>query len=179
MRAWIFVCLSLLFAAPVVAQRDYTADPARERTDVWWDPSDPGWSLTIAPSGEVSSALLADFDETGVPRWWVGGALRSAPGRVSLSLYRPRWNLQEQRMAGPTLAGHLDFERRDEDHARMTLQLEGRTRSHELVRLVVNRDYSLGDRSGFWFDPVDGGHGQMLIQQGSWVGSVSIGYDRL
>ncbi len=178
MRAWIFVCLSLLFAAPVVAQRDYTADPARERTDVWWDPSDPGWSLTIAPSGEVSSALLADFDETGAPRWWVGGALRSAPGRVSLSLYRPRWNLQAQRLAGSTLAGRLDFERRDEDHARLTLQLEGRTRSHELVRLVVNRDYSLGDRSGFWFDPVDGGHGQMLIQQGSWVGSVSIGYDR-
>ncbi len=178
MRAWIFACLCLLLAAPAVAQRDYTADPASERTDVWWDPSDPGWSLTIAPSGEVSSALLADFDAAGMPRWWVGGALRDAPGRVALALYRPRWDMQQQRLLGSTLAGHLTFARRDEDHAQLTLQLEGRSRTHALVRLVVNRDYSLGDRSGFWFDPADGGHGQMLIQQGRWVGSVSIGYDR-
>jgi hypothetical protein len=178
MRAWIVVCLCLVLVAPAFAQRDYTADPAGERTDVWWDPADPGWLLTIAPSGEVSSALLADFDAAGTPRWWVGGALRDAPGRVALALYRPRWDVQQQRLLGSTLAGHLTFARRDEDHAQLTLQLEGRSRTHALVRLVVNRDYSLGDRSGFWFDPDDGGHGQMLIQQGRWIGSVSIGYDR-
>lgn len=178
MRAWILACLCLLFATPVLAQRDYTADAADERTDVWWDPSDPGWLLTIAPSGEVSSALLADFDDQGAPRWWVGGAVRSGPGRVELSLYRPRWDVQQQRLAGSALAGSLAFERRDEDRARATLRLAGRTRTHELARLVVNRDFSLGDRSGFWFDPTDGGHGQMLIQQGDWVGSVSLGYDR-
>lgn len=178
MRAWILACLCFCFAAPVLAQRDYTADAATERTDVWWDPSDPGWLLTIAPSGEVSSALLADFDDQGAPRWWVGGAVRSGPGRVELSLYRPRWDLKLQRLAGSALAGSLAFERRDEDHARVTLHLAGRTRTHDLARLVVNRDFSLGDRSGFWFDPTDGGHGQMLIQQGGWVGSVSLGYDR-
>ena len=178
MRPWMLFGLLFLFVSSVHAQRDYTAAPDRERTDVWFDPADPGWALTIAPSGIVSSALLTDFDAQGEPRWWVGGSVRTVPGRVSLQLHRPRWDVLLQRLAGSTPAGTLSFERRDEDHARLSLQLEGRARTHDLVRLVVNRDYSLGDRSGFWFDPADGGHGQMLIQQGGWVGSVSIGYDR-
>ncbi len=178
MRRWLFAGLALLFSMSVLAQRDYTAVAGAERTDVWWDPGDPGWALTIAPSGAVSSALLADFDEQGQPRWWFGGAVRAGAGRVSLPLYRAKWDVQQQRLAGATLAGQMTFERRDEDHAHIQMQLDGRTRSHELLRYVVNRDFSLGDRSGFWFDPVDGGHGQMLIQQGRWVGSVSIGYDR-
>lgn len=178
MRTWMLFGLMFLWTSMVHAQRDYTAAPDRERTDVWFDPLDPGWALTIAPSGDVDSALLADFDAAGEPRWWVGGALRSGPGRVTLQLHRPRWDVQQQRLAGSVPAGSLSFERRDEDHARLNLQLEGRARTHDLVRLVVNRDFSLGDRSGFWFDPGDGGHGQMLIQQGRWVGSVSIGYDR-
>ncbi|MBI2397784.1 MAG: beta-propeller domain-containing protein [Xanthomonadales bacterium] len=177
MRALLLCCLFVL-ATPVLAQRDYTAPADAERTDVWFDPADSGWALTIAPSGAVSSALLTDFDAGGAPRWWFGGALRTGPGRVAMQLYRPRWDVALQQMAAPTLAGQLSFVRDSEDAAHLVLQLEGRVREHALVRYVVNRDYSLGDRSGFWFDPADGGHGQLLIQQGRWVGSISLGYDR-
>lgn len=177
MRALLLCCLFVL-AAPVLAQRDYTAPADAERTDVWFDPTDSGWALTIAPSGAISSALLTDFDAAGAPRWWFGGAVRSGPGQVAMALYRPRWDVARQQLAGATLAGQLNFVRLSEDAARVVLQLDGRTREHALVRYVVNRDFSLGDRSGFWFDPADGGHGQLLVQQGRWVGSISLGYDR-
>ena len=62
MRAWMLLGLLFLWISTAHAQRDYTAAPDRERTDVWFDPSDPGWALTIAPSGAVSSALLTEFD---------------------------------------------------------------------------------------------------------------------
>ncbi|MCC6562066.1 MAG: beta-propeller domain-containing protein [Xanthomonadales bacterium] len=177
MRALLLCCL-ILIAAPVLAQRDYTAPADAERTDVWFDPTDSGWALTIAPSGAISSALLTDFDAAGAPRWWFGGAVRAGPGQVAMALYRPRWDVARQQLGGATQAGQLNFVRHSEDAAHVVLQLDGRTREHTLVRYVVNRDFSLGDRSGFWFDPVDGGHGQLLIQQGRWVGSISLGYDR-
>jgi hypothetical protein len=97
---------------------------------------------------------------------------------VALALYRPRWDVAHQQLAGATLAGEMHFVRHSEDAARLVMRLDGRSREHDLVRLVANRDFSLGDRSGFWFDPQDGGHGQMLVQQGQWVGSISLGYDR-
>ncbi len=171
--------LLLLIALPSLAQRDFTAAPDSERTDVWFDPADPGWSLTIAPSGAVSSALLTDFDVAGNPRWWFGGAVREAPGVVALDLYRPRWNVAAGRLAGATPSGNLRFRRSDEDHATLDMLLDGRVRRHALLRFVVNRDFSVGDRSGFWFDPLEGGHGQMLIQQGDWLGSIAVAYDRL
>ncbi len=170
--------LLLLIAFPCFAQRDFTAAPDSQRTDVWFDPADPGWSLTIAPSGGVTSALLADFDALGTPRWWFGGAVPASNGALVLTLMRPRWDTTAGRLAGASAVGFLQFQRSDEDHATLALSLEGRVRQHALRRFVVNRDFSLGDRSGFWFDPSDGGHGQMLIQQGDWLGSVSIGYDR-
>jgi len=39
-------------------------------TDLWWDPQDPGWAVSITHEASVMFAVLAIQDEHGYPTWY-------------------------------------------------------------------------------------------------------------
>ncbi|MCK7594237.1 YncE family protein [Pseudomarimonas salicorniae] len=46
--------------------------PAPDRTGIYFDPSEPGWGLSITTEGDVRGALLYYYASNGEPRWALG-----------------------------------------------------------------------------------------------------------
>ena len=61
----IFVCsLLMAVAAPLAAQ-------TQNYSDLWWDPAEPGWALTLADHGSLLSGILYGYGPTASGTWYL------------------------------------------------------------------------------------------------------------
>lgn len=64
--------------------------PGIDYTDLWWNPSESGWGLSITQQGKVMFLAWYVYDETGKPVWYVASncAVNAAGNGCSGTLYR-------------------------------------------------------------------------------------------
>ena len=65
-----------------------TSTPAASYTDLWWNPAESGWGVTIThrPSG-IAFITWFTYDSLGNPKWYVASDCRVANSRCSTTLY--------------------------------------------------------------------------------------------
>ncbi len=66
----------LLLAAPGRTLRDYTG--------TWYDPSEPGWGLTLYTKGDTRVAVVYFYDADNEPRWALGQSDNAPAGVVEM-----------------------------------------------------------------------------------------------
>lgn len=68
-----------LFALLVSWAISFTAS-AGTFTDMWSDPQEPGWGMSLVQQGDTAFATLLVYDRDGSPRWYFASAARVVAG---------------------------------------------------------------------------------------------------
>lgn len=65
-----------------------TSTPAPSYTDLWWNPAESGWGVTIThrPSG-IAFITWFTYDSAGSAKWYVASDCRVANSRCTTTLY--------------------------------------------------------------------------------------------
>jgi hypothetical protein len=108
--------------------------PHDDYSDMWWNPREAGWALTVRQLSEKLFMVWATYDEAGKPAWLVvpGGSWGRDAGnllRFSGKVYRTRgspWQLPfDASMAGVTPVGTADFAPLDASHGIFSYTIDG------------------------------------------------------
>ena len=108
--------------------------PHDDYSDMWWNPREPGWALTVNQYSEKLFMVWQTYDESGKPTWFVmpGGVWsRDSAGRLHFGggAYRstgPSWQVPYTAKAmhlNPV--GIADFSPLDASHAVFTYTVDG------------------------------------------------------
>jgi hypothetical protein len=132
--------------APFLAAACLAVLPARagETSDLWWDPQESGWGMSVVQQGEVAFVTLLVYGPDGRPTWYVASDARVfALGEGG----RPAFRGTLYRTSGPWLGGPFDpsqvavqpvgsvvLEPRQDGRLRLEYVAEGVTVSKDLVR---------------------------------------------
>jgi len=107
--------------------------PHDDYSDMWWNPREPGWALTVNQYTEKLFMVWQTYDESGKPMWLVapGGAWsRDSEGRLHFggAVYRstgPSWQVPYSAKAMHlTPVGIADFSPLDASHAVFTYTVD-------------------------------------------------------
>ncbi|MGZ5062787.1 MAG: hypothetical protein ACXWF0_00735 [Usitatibacter sp.] len=60
-----------LLSAFLLAAGASRADSAPNHSGLWWNPDESGWGVAVEQQGDVVSAVVATYDPTGQPVWFV------------------------------------------------------------------------------------------------------------
>jgi hypothetical protein len=108
--------------------------PHDDYSDMWWNPREAGWALTVRQLSEKLFMVWAIYDEAGKPAWLVvpGGSWGRDAGnilRFSGKVYRTRgspWQLPfDASMAGVTPVGTAEFAPLDASHGIFSYTVDG------------------------------------------------------
>jgi lysyl endopeptidase len=106
--------------------------------DLWWTPSESGWGLAIAHSGNTIFAVLFSYGDDGKPLWLVAPAVqRLADGSYSGTLYRTRGPAFDASAWGDVSAapaGDIALRFADGNSATLSYTVDGRA-----VRKAITR----------------------------------------
>ena len=120
-----------------------TAHPHENYTDMWWNPLESGWALTVNQFAEKLFLVWVTYDDAGKPTWFVlpGGAWSRQPdGRLHFggTIYRTSgtpWTLPFDPLAVNVVpAGTADFSPLDPNRAVFTYLIDGTEGSKSLTR---------------------------------------------
>ena len=75
-------------ANPCVIHR--SAEGVRSRQDLYWQPSESGWGLSIAHQGDILFGIWFTYDAGGRPAWYVMPRMMRAGSMYTGDLYRTR-----------------------------------------------------------------------------------------
>jgi DNA-binding beta-propeller fold protein YncE len=167
------------------------APAAVDFTDLWFDPSRPGWGVFVDQQGGTIFATLFTHDAAGQPAWlFMSNGLRQPDGSFSGDLHRTRGPLAEA-LKNVTTAGSMRFEPEAGDRATLTYYVDGglHTRSVRRFRLgeaprdcrwQVDRHKApsrAGNFTALWSNPADPGWGLAVSHQGDAIFAVLFTYD--
>lgn len=120
-------------AAPAMSSAYPGTVPAVNFTDLWWNPSEPGWgmSITQGPTNEVFAAWFV-YDAAGNPTWYT-----LQPGRWTATNVYSVYTGPVYRTTGPYFGGAFDPARVSEVQAG-TATLSFRDSSHGELRYTID-----------------------------------------
>ncbi|HEX3097676.1 MAG TPA: hypothetical protein VHQ02_08160 [Usitatibacter sp.] len=108
--------------------------PHDDYSDMWWNPREPGWALSVRQLSEKLFMVWATYDDAGKPAWLVvpGGSWGRDAGnilRFSGKVYRTRgspWQLPfDASMSGVTPVGTAEFAPLDASHGIFSYSVDG------------------------------------------------------
>ena len=62
----------------------------RDYSDLWFNPEDIGWGISITQRGSTAFAVVYTYDEMGAPKWYVASNLQRSGESFSGPLYETR-----------------------------------------------------------------------------------------
>jgi YVTN family beta-propeller protein len=130
-----------IYAAPVpTCTAGGTPGALPNYQDMWWQPSESGWGLSVAHQGDIIFAVLYFYDESGRDLWVVAPNVpRTGNATYSGALYRTQgppfsrtfWNNSE---VGVVPVGNLSLAFSDANNATLTYTYAGVTRTKSITR---------------------------------------------
>ena len=165
---WLIVLAALL---PCLAH-------AENYSDMWWNPNESGWGVTIADHETQLFAVWYTYDTDGSPIWFTvpGGTFNANRTFFSGDLYRstgPSYTgLFDPAAVSRTKVGTASFEFfPGSGTANFTWTVGSVTRSRQIQRLPFgNAPTNWGiDRTDLWWNPAESGWGLTLAQHGNNV----------
>ena len=150
---------------------------AENYSDMWFNPSESGWGVTIADHETQLFAVWYTYDTDGAPLWFTvpGGTFNANRTVFTGDLYRT---------TGPSFAGPFDpaavartkvgtasFQFTPGGSASFTWTIGSTTRSRQIQRLSFGSapaNWGI-DRTDLWWNPAESGWGLTLAQHGNNV----------
>ncbi|MCU0754175.1 MAG: beta-lactamase family protein [Xanthomonadales bacterium] len=158
----------------------FEAQLTPDLSGLWWQPSQPGWGLSIAMQGGRPLPAWYTYDAAGRPQWLLGEALsRGADGvwRGALLRYRgtPFAQIRGDAAAQGTRAGSVTLALRDDGALDFGWTLDGVSGAQRVERLrfgrvpacrqTPDRRVLSANRSDLWWNPRQSGWGVWLAEQ--------------
>jgi hypothetical protein len=166
-----------------------TAAFAANYSDIWWDPAEPGWGLTLADHEINLWAVWYTYRQDGSPTWMFvsGGTFDAGHTRFSGTLYQatgPSWRAAFTSRAvtvNPVGSVTLDFAPAGAagGQATFTYTVGNVTATKKIERYPFgNAPSNWGrDATDLWWNPAESGWGIALTQHGSTLFGVWYTYD--
>ena len=183
-----FAYLRRALAAFVAALAFGTAVPAAAAnyTDIWWNPDESGWGVTLTHHNDKLFAAWYVYDDAGLPTWLVmtDGAFTNNGRTFTGDVYRttgPSFRAPSFRSAEvkATRVGtaKIDFDEGDQ-HAAITWTVDGRSAVKRVQRqpfgsAPANAPTDFGD---LWWNPAESGWGLTLNHHGDTIFGVWFTY---
>jgi CubicO group peptidase (beta-lactamase class C family) len=80
---------------------------AANRSDIWFNPRQPGWGLSISEQDQTIVLAWYTYAEDGAPLWFLGTLTRDAEGRFTGPLFRPQKGTPFAQINGTPASGNL------------------------------------------------------------------------
>ncbi len=116
-------------------------------SDLWWNPMEAGWGLTLSHQGDLIFALWYTYGSGGRDQWVSGARMElQTDGSFSGELQRPLSGVPLAQIAGPAttfpvpVVGGASLLFNDDSTATFTYTLDGVTQSKTIQRFVVVGD---------------------------------------
>ena len=110
--------------------------------DLWWSPSESGWGLAIAHSGNTMFGVLFSYGADGHPMWLAAPAMeRLADGAYSGTLYRthgPSSDASAWGAVSAASAGAISLHFTDGDSATLSYTVDGRAVRKTITRFATS-----------------------------------------
>ena len=117
---------------------------ATNYSDLWWNPAEPGWGLTLSHQGDVMFALWYTYGESGRDQWISAAELRLQPdGSYRGALQRPLTGVPLAEISGAATSfpvpeiGSAELIFIDGENARISYQIGEVAQSKAITRFVV------------------------------------------
>ncbi|MGI8424080.1 MAG: hypothetical protein ACR2NO_08230 [Chloroflexota bacterium] len=167
-RRWLAALAAALL--PVLCQ-------AENYSDMWFNPSESGWGVTIADHETQLFAVWYTYDTDGSPLWFSvsGGTFNANRTAFSGDLYRSTGPSYagpfDPAAVGRTKVGTASFQFTPGGSANFTWTIGSLTRSRQIQRLPFGSapaNWGI-DRTDLWWNPAESGWGLTLAQHGNNV----------
>lgn len=174
----LLACLCVLMA-PITAQ-------AQNYSDIWWNPAESGWGLTIADHQSQLFAVWFTYRQDGSPTWYVipGGTFSNNRQRFQGDIYAtsgPSYSAAtfDPAQVTATKVGTTTIDFTSSGAGTFTYSLEGVTQTKPIQRQPFgNAAPAWGsDFTDIWWNPAESGWGLTLAQHGNDVFGVWFTYD--
>ena len=163
------------FLAALAAAVSFSAGAAGTFTDLWSDPLEPGWGMSVVQQGDTAFATLFVYDRDGTPRWYFAPAARVVAGEADRL---PTFLGDLYRASGPWFGGTFDPAKvavAPVGHLQLYAQADGRLAVlYDVDNVVANKvvsrlTWSAADFAGLY----DGSFRlQVTTQEGTAVGTL-------
>jgi hypothetical protein len=148
---------------------------AENYSDIWWNPSESGWGVTIADHETQLFAVWYTYDTDGAPLWYSvsGGTFNASRTAFTGDLYRstgPSYTGSfDPAAVARTKVGTVSFEFTPGGSATFTWTVGSVTRSRQIQRYPFgNAPANSGiDRTDMWWNPAESGWGLTIAQHGN------------
>ena len=158
--------------------------------DMWWNPTESGWGMSLVQHNDGLFAALYIYDAAGNPTWVVmpNGSWDSSHTIYSGAIYEPKgtpyYNYDAQRLQIGTALGSITITFHDANNATLDYTIRDATGNDISGTKFVTREiFANGpatppDRSDLWWGgPSQNGWGITVRQQGDTLFSVWFTYD--
>ena len=147
---------------------------AENYSDMWFNPSESGWGVTIADHETQLFAVWYTYDTDGAPLWFTipGGTFNANRTVFTGDLYRttgPSYSGPfDPSAVGKTKVGTASFQFTPGGTANFTWTIGGATRTKQIQRLPFGSSPSNWgtDRTDLWWNPAESGWGLTLAEHG-------------
>lgn len=131
-------------ARPACRMIDGSRALGANRTDIWWNPREPGWGLFLAEQDELLVVAWYTYAEDGAPMWLLAALTRDVRGTYSGPLTRPDTGTPFAQIEGPATSfpvpavGSARIEFVDGERGVFRYQLGPTAQSRDIERLVYS-----------------------------------------
>lgn len=170
--------LVLLFA--VLAATAAMAATMAERSPFfqghWWDPNRSGHGFEIFNASDQVMVIWYTYDNAGKPVWYTAQGPRTGLGETTWPLQKHQWS--NGRISQSTTVGGLRLVVNHPESLDAVWHFGTSDAGTSALRPYLSSSVvSEIDHTGHWFDPLQGGWGFTLTEQGDTLGSVLYAYD--
>ena len=179
--------------ASITALRRNPGDAQRvDYSDLWFNPSQPGWGVFLDQQGATLFATLFTHDSGGNPAWlFMSNGTRQADGSFTGDLHRTRGPL-DLALKNVVAVGSMRFEPGAGDEARLIYHVDGGLFTRTVTRFRIDpkatrqcrwavdakeTDAELANFTALWSNPGDPGWGLAVSHQGDSIFGVLFTYD--
>lgn len=112
------------------------------RTDIWWNPREPGWGAFLSEQDQTLVLAWYTFGADRQPMWLLAGMSRDAEGRYSGALTRPQSGTAFDQISGPATSfpvptvGSASIEFVDGQRGLLRYSVDGVQQTRDLERYV-------------------------------------------
>jgi uncharacterized protein (DUF1800 family) len=176
-----------LFAAALVAAATMGTAGAANYTDIWWNPDESGWGLTLAHHDDKIFAVWYVYDTAGKPMWVVmsdgtfsadGRTYTGAIHRTSGPSYRDAEFASGRVKVEPVGTATLEFAA-DDTTAKVSYTVSGMTTTKSVRRMAFGTAPANAphDHSDIWWNAAESGWGLTIAHHGDNLFAVWYTYD--
>ncbi len=179
--------MRMLLAGAIVLASTAGAAVAANYTDIWWNPAESGWGLTLAHHNDKVFAVWYVYDTSGKPLWVVmsDGAFSSDGRTFSGPIYRTSGPSYREPVfspgrvkVDPVGTARIDFGA-DDVSATVTYTIGGTTSTKDVRRLDFGSApaNAPNDHGDIWWNSAESGWGLTLAHHGDNLFGVWYTYD--